>query len=323
MNKIILWYNKNRRLLWTVIIVILAMFLFVRILSYFNTRNRQTITQGSSNTVNMQEEINNNLNEINLDSDKSTVTGDHLSQSQTNKLTIIDEFITACNDGNTESAYELLSAECKEKMYPTLESFINNYYNQVFGVERKNVSIENWVDNIYKININEDSLSTGIYSEENSLQDYYTIVNNEQDNTKININSFIDREETSASKQTSDLEMELLEIDTYMDYQIYKIRVKNNTQNTILLDDKVSTDSMYLVDENGIHYSAYSHEITEPELTLSPNETKEIEIKYYNRFISTKKIVGVNFSRIQLNYNNTNVLNQEGYNRYTSFELPI
>ena len=79
--------------------------------------------------------------------------------------------------------------------------------------------------------------------------------------------------------------------------------MQNNTNNTILLDDKINTDNMYIEDDNGNQYTAYIHELSDAQLTLTPGETKEITIKYYSRYGSTKNINKVVFNKIILNYN--------------------
>ena len=153
------------------------------------------------------------------------------------------------------------------------------------------------------------------------IQDYMTIVS-DGENYKLNINGYLGREEKNISSQITELNIELLEINTYMDYQTYKFKVTNRTQNTLILDDKQLSDSMYLQDENGIHYSAYTHEIADKDLEISPNETKEVEIKYYNRFSSTKTIKTVNFSRVKVINDNTNTLNDNTY-KYVSIKIEL
>ena len=59
---------------------------------------------------------------------------------------------------------------------------------------------------------------------------------------------------------------------------------------------------MYLEDKNGIKYYAYKHEISEAELNLLSKETKKINIKYYNKYSSSKSINSIVFSRIILNH---------------------
>ena len=176
---------------------------------------------------------------------------------------------------------------------------------------------------IYKVNVNEDFLSTGRYSKEETIQDYITVV--EVDNQyKLNINGYIGREEIGKSKENNNIIIEVEKTDIYMDYQFYKIKVTNNSENTILLDDGVNINAMYIEDENGNQYSAYNHELNEGQLIVSPRETKELEIRYYNKYASEKKINKVVFSRMILNNETyTTFQNKSLYRDYGTFEIEI
>ena len=46
-----------------------------------------------------------------------------------------------------------------------------------------------------------------------------------------------------------------------------------------------------------------NHEISEAELVVTPGTTKDVKIKYYNKYITTKEIRRIGFTSIQLNYN--------------------
>ena len=81
---------------------------------------------------------------------------------------------------------------------------------------------------------------------------------------------------------------------------------------------------MYISDENDIHYPAYTHEINNADLQVSPRETKEITIKYYSKYGSTKNINRLAFSRMILNYEAYEIFeNKSLYNDYGIFEIEI
>lgn len=322
MNRFVRWYNQNRKTIWSVIAVIILIIGLIQLVNYFvSERNEKRISLYSNQTQNTT--TNSTYNTITVDEEYSTVTGDTLSSTQQEQIEVIDVFIEYCNESDIESAYQLLTDECKEEMYPSLEDFQESYYQQIFGDASKNVSVENWVNNIYKVNFNEDFLSTGRYSTENTIQDYITVVEVDEQ-YKLNINGYVGREEIGASNTENNITVSIEESDTYMDYQIYKIKVVNNTENTILLDDGVDIDAMYIEDENGNQYSAYTHEINDGQLIVSPRETKELEIKYYSKYGSEKEIEKVVFSRMILdNETYTTYENKSLYRNYGSIEVEI
>lgn len=307
-RKIAEWYINNKSKIFiaaVVIIVVILVSIIVNLLNTLNTNNGQTNTQ--NNIANTNIEGTNpigNFTDIYVEDNESVVTGDNMGSSQITTIGTIEQFVQLCNEQNVEEAYNLLSDECKEEVYPSLDSFRNNYFNTVFNGKKRNVSVENWVNNIYKVTFENDALSTGVYTQEGTIQDYITVLPMENNEFKLNINNYIGRKEINKTdNDVSNISITVLRSDTYMDYQTYTYRVSNNTNDTILLDDKFNTDNMYIQDDNENQYTAYIHELSEAQLTLTPGETKEITIKYYSRYGSTKNITQIVFNKVILNYN--------------------
>lgn len=299
MNRFIRWYNQNRKTIWKCIGGAALIIIVIQLFNYWSKVDSQEKLKGT-NQIQISNEMN-QYNSIDLDETKSTITGDELSQNQLSEIDVIDMFIEYCNNQQISEAYALLSEDCKQEIYSTEEIFKEAYYDKVFENSKKNVGVENWIDDIYKLNINDDFLATGKYSKENTKQDYVTVVE-ENDTYKLNINNYIGKKEVNKSNEENGIHIEVLEEKVYMDYQICKIRVKNNSENNIILDDGQDIKAMYIEDDNGIQYAAYTHEIGEAELEVSPRETKEIEIKYYSKYGSEKEISKLVFSRIILDY---------------------
>ena len=298
MHKVIIWYNKKRKTIWMFLIIIIVLYLFVQLL---NNLAKTTKRNNYKNNI-LQNNFNYEMNTINFDDNKSAISGDTLTESQIKSTKVIDDFVTFCNEGKIEEAYNLISQECKEQVYPTREDFNKSYYTKVFNGNKKTVTIDNWINNVYRVKFSDNSLSTGIYSEENIIQDYITIVSDENNEYRLNINSYLGKQNININYEYKDININVTEINTYMDYQEYTYEIKNNSKNTILLDNRRYIDSMCLEDENNISYSAITNELSEDELKILPNETKTVKIKYYSKFSSSKNIKYVVFSRVILNY---------------------
>lgn len=311
MYRFIHWYNQNKKNFWKIVGITVGILLIIQIvnktISIKNKENSQNIVIGEQNQ--------NTLNEIILEDNKSVLTGENISENQTDKLEILDKFVEFCNNNQIEEAYNLLSEECKKEMYDQIDDFKNNYYNKIFNGKRKNISVENWIGNIYKVKFLEDALSTGVYNKENSIQDYITIVEDNEDKTKLNINGYIGQEKLNKETEAFELKIKAVEKNQYMDFETYKFEVVNNSKNTVMLCEKEdnerdNTGSIYLEDKNGLKYYAYLHELSEADIRVLPGETKEIEIKYYSKYSSTKQIEKIVFSEIAL-----------GGNEYAKFEI--
>ncbi len=323
MNRLVRWYNQNRKAIWKTIAIVVIIIGVIQLINYYyKVRNEEQLNTANTQIQNTKT-TNNNYNSVRVDDDNSSLTGEKISEGQKTEIQVIDDFINFCNEKNLQEAYDLLTEDCKEELYPTLENFEQSYYNNLFTNGKKNVSVENWVNNIYKVSIKDDFLSTGKYSKENTIQDYITVIDKD-DEYKLNINGYIGEKEINKSKEYENVTIEIENTNAYMHYQIYKIKVTNHTDYTMLLDDGVSIDAMYIEDSNGNKYSAYTHEINSAELKISPRETKEISIKYYSKYGSDKKIDKVVFSRMILNYESyVTYQNKSLYRAYGNYEIEI
>ena len=192
----------------------------------------------------------------------------------------------------------MITEECKKQMYNSLDIFKQSYYKNVFNGEKKNFTIENWVKDTYRVNITGDVLATGNV-DEYSKQDYITVkqVNGEY---KLNINNYIGYTEINKKTTEKNISMEVIGKNTYKDYETYTFNVTNNTGSVMQLDNISNTESLYIEDSKGVKYPYYNHELTTPMITVSAGQTKEITIKFYSSYVSTKKIERIVFSNIML-----------------------
>lgn len=302
-------YNKNRHAIWIAIVVIILIFGVMKTLNNLSKNNAKSSSTNSTTTYNKE--------------NYSIISGTNMPNEVTSQSTnIIDSFIKYCNEKDINSAYNLLSNDCKETLYPTEEEFKNNYVNKIFSSYRM-YDKRAWVNTnssyTYSIKITEDLLSTGGNKEDTNIQDYYTLVK-ENGEYKLNINSYIGKEEINKTKAENGIEFYVIEKKTYIDYEIYTIKVKNNTQNEVILDSKEDTKTVYLTDTNNYNYVAFLNELSLDDITIKSGMTQTIKIKFnksYNPKNVEKSIV---FTNIILNYQE--YLNNKN-NQFTKIEIEI
>lgn len=252
---------------------------------------------------------------------RSTIISDGKVDKETNKniSNLISDFVEKCNNKKVEEAYNMLSSDCKNQMFPNIESFKNTYYNVIFKKTRQ-VQIQSWVtkDSIYtyKVSFLGDMLSTGGKSNENT-EDYYSVVTEEDGSQKLNINGFINKKNLNRENTSNDINIIVKSVYMYMDYEIYNVEIKNDSNYKILLDTRSKTNTMYVTDDNSNKYIAYNYELSNDDLIVNAKSNREINIKFYkgyNSNINTKKMV---FSDIVINYNqynqSTNIVNDKRY----------
>ena len=191
-----------------------------------------------------------------------------------------------------------LQKTVKNQMYSNLETFKQSYYKNVFNGEKKNFTIENWVKNTYRVNITGDILATG-KDDDYSKQDYIT-VKQVDDEYKLNINNYIGYSSINKKTTKNNISVNVISKNTYKDYEEYTINVTNNTENIVQLDNINNIDTLYLEDSKGVKYPYYNHELTTQSITVQPGESKDVTIKFYSSYVSTKKIEHIVFSNIIL-----------------------
>ena len=306
-NRLRRFYNQNREQLWFTVLVIVIIIAVVQILNNFaKQKNKININNNNyQNTV-----LSQSAKEQRIEESKQSVISDNKVEDKEyeRESEIIERFVKFCNTGNKEQAYALLTDECKELLYPTVEDFTNNYINRNFS-SYKAYSIQNYYNDTYKIRLTEDMLSTGKSNNGVAIQDYFTISGN-----KLNISEYLGRTQINSSGESNNIKIKVLYKDTFMDYEKYTIEVYNGNSQTIKLDSLEGTKSIYIENVNGIQYPSYSHELIESLLEIPQGNTRQLEVKFYNNYVSTNQIAKMVFSDIILDNNQyENIENKTQY----------
>lgn len=302
MHKLRKFFYDNKNKIIKIGAFIIFLFIILQLLNKLvQIKNKKSIENvAASNTTNANTTTQNDNK--GLISNKSAVNGSEVSKENLKNATdTIYKFVDYCNKQEIEKAYNLITEECKQQMYPTLDAFKNAYYGDVFNGKQRTCTIENWVGDIYKVRMGEDILSTG-KDTDYAKEDYITIkkVDNEY---KLNINNYIGTTKIEKTTTKDNITMEVLNKNTYKDFEEYTIKVTNKTNGIIKLDTTTSTKTTYIEDSNGRQYSYYNNELTDETLTFQRGQTAEVTIKFYSPYISTKSIKAIVFSNIIFNDN--------------------
>ena len=319
MGNIVKWYNNNRKQIWKAIFTVgIIGAIFYGIVFKLNDRLVNNQPQTEEQKVNA-----NDFNSVTLKSNKSVITGQSSNNYATNKknVSVIDEFISYCNSGDINKAYNLISPDCIDEMYKSVDIFKNTYYTKIFGNGNKTVNVENWINNIYKVNIKQSALSTGEFSNK-AVVDYISVVKDNNGLEKLNINGYIGRNQLDYSAEKTDFSVKVLQRNQYMDYDIYTIEVTNNLEKEIALGNPNYLEMSYITDKSGIKYEAYTNEISEQELVIGAKQKRTIRIKYSSSFSSTKEIYTIVFPNIVTDYKEYSK-DYSIYNKYEYISINI
>ena len=170
MHNLIRYIRQNRKKIIGIAIIIAFLFIILQILNNLSKNNKKI----EMNTANQN--IFDKTNGI-IRSDRSMVSGGSVSEkTMKNVNETVKEFVDKCNENKPEEAYDMLTDNCKEAVYPNYEDFYENYYKNLFENNKKTYSIENWSRDIFIVRYTSDILSTGESIENKTYQDYITVV---------------------------------------------------------------------------------------------------------------------------------------------------
>lgn len=255
---------------------------------------------------------------------ETVISGSDLNEEKYKEdSNIVDVFVGYCNEGKVNEAYELLTDECKQNLYPKLEDFKQKYCDRYFAT-KKEYALQSWVKKgdttTYQMRIMEDMLSSGKYQSGGTYQDYITIVENDN---KVNINGYIGRREINRNSNVEGLDINVIKVDVYMDYEEYTIKVTNNTENVIMLDSmKNPTYTLRLLGNDNNNYSVRTNSISYTELMVNPEEEREMKIQFNKKYTSDSGIKNILFSQVVKNYNEF-IQNQAEYNDFTTVKVEL
>lgn len=302
------YYNNYKTIIWIIIIVIV---LFLLVTNAMNKALKEDSNSSSVNNtttiVDVDEKskayntLSNNLSSTNNISNAITEKTDNeiISDISSNE-DAIKVFVNFCNSSKLDSAYSMLSDDCKEILYPTKSDFISNYYN-VYFLESKNISINKYNgNNTYKVDFKVDSISTGAITTEEKT-DYITV----NSDYKLNISSFIKKSQINKSAKNSYLKVDVLNKYIFLNYESYEINVENLTRADMYLDN-VDNSSTYLVDKNNNYFYLNIDNYEESELKVSANKTKNIKLQFYRTYKEDNRVPTMILNNIKIeNYEYT------------------
>lgn len=292
MNKIVRWYNQNKRIIIFAILIIIAVISLVQILDkYYKNKAKDESSSANSSTTTY------NTNNY------SIITKENINETTSEKSAdLIKDFFDYCNNGDIEEAYNMLSEECKNELYTTVNVFKEKYYNLIFTEKRSYDSIL-WINtntrNTYRVEIMSDLLATG-KKDSMPIEEYYTIIN-EDGKYKLNINRFIGKEEINVTKNQSDINITIISKKMYIDYETYEVRVENKSGSKLIFNTKEDAKSIYLQDENELKSIAFLNEIADNELEIPVGGIRTLKIKFNRGYKPKIDILKIVFQDININ----------------------
>ena len=291
MNKLRRFFNKNFKSIYIVILAIVFILLGIQILN---------LSIKNDNAQRFKDEAQNRkyTEGTTAIGKYSVITQESIDESESKILVnTIENFINSCNSGKIVEAYNLISADCKEELYPTLDDF-KIYYKKIFS-EKRDYKINLWYPDIrlYKVEYMDDVMATGKINQSKIIEELYTVVL-EDNKEKINISGFIGKSDINKSIKKDDIEISINYKKVFVDCEIYNITIKNNTKDTMILNSNEKNNTIYILGDNDTKYSAYVYELNSEEVRFMKYQTKTLNIKFAKNYLTNARIKQVVFSDI-------------------------
>ncbi len=296
------YYNNYKTIIWIIVIAI-VLFLLVT-----NAIDKDLKENGNSSSVNntttivavnenngAANDLSNNISSTNNVSNtaKEKTDNEIISEISENE-DAIKVFVNFCNSSKLDSAYSMLSDDCKEILYPTKSDFVSNYYNVYFS-ESKDVYINKYNgNNIYKVDFKMDAITTG--GSDNGKKTDYITVNSDY---KLNISSFIKKRQINKSAENSYLKVSVLNEYVFLNYEDYEIEVENFTTADMYLND-INNSNTYLVDKNKEAFYLNINNYGEDELKISANKIKNIKLQFSRKYKEDNDVSKMIFKNIKI-----------------------
>lgn len=309
------YYRRNKEKIELLIKVLIVVLFVVFIMSFIfkNSSNKET-------------NINEDISQTTYKPKETIISGSNIKEERYEEdSNIVKLFVEYCNNGKVQEAYNLLTDECKEILYPTLDKFKQKYCDRYFS-EKREYSLQSWVNNgiytTYQMRITNDILSTGIYQDGEAYQDYITIVNNGE-SEKININGYVGRNQIYKTTELEEINIVAERVDIYAEYEEYTIEVTNNTNNIIMLDSMQNPAyTLRILSDGDKNYAVRLNSINYSKFLVNPGETKKIRMEFSKKYGNSSASKQIVFSKVVKNYNEF-INNKSEYNDFMEIKVKV
>ena len=307
MHKLLRYYNQNRIKIWVILLAIILGWLLLQVV---NSAFRDQANSNEEN--NNDQETTSNVVSYRNESE-SIITGGSVSSTYSEEVgTFINQFFTYCINHEPQKAYNMVSNDTKQLLYQTEQLFETNYYSNRFS-GNKQFSFQSWSRSdglyIYQVRIFDNMLATGQTSD-NYIEEYVTVTV-ESGEYKLNLNSYLGREQINIKSEDDNFSVQVVNVDRYLDYEIYTLNIQNRTEETMLLDTRRKTNTCYVEDKLGNKFEALLYENSDNDLEFVAKEMKTIQIKFSDSYREGLEIKSINF---------TDIVNSSEYSQNTEIE---
>lgn len=260
------------------------------------------------------------------DPDTAVITNDNAPTRYQDKIkAAMDEYIKHCNNKDYNSAFDLLTDDCKDYLYGNSLVRFQNYVDSLFKSKKiynyQAFSIFNGYY-IYDVTILDDIGATGTTGNYDTFTEKYTFSRQNDGSFKISTGDFIRK--VSINKQLEDENM-IVKLDSlYQSYSKidYELTIINRTDKYVDIADGTMRGEVTL-NVNGEKRTAVN--LTNAEIALRPGQTESYSLIFDKYFDDSKTATQINFNCVRLleNYDGTSEDTTSQADKYYSFNINL
>ena len=231
----------------------------------------------------------------------------------------IDKFINYCNKKEYGNAYDLLTEECKEVAYSTIDDF-KKYVNVRFP-NKKLYAIQNYSNlnkkYIYQIKIFDDYLASGLTNQEYSYYDEKITVVEENNEIKLSIGKFIEKVDIKNVAEDDYLKIDIKYKILNYDTETYHVKITNRSEYTAVIADNTVGFGEIILDLGKEYRNREDNYLSN--IILSPGEVQEYDLtfpKFYDDGDTSQNLV-FNAIRIIRNYDGDSLKEENSITKYS------
>ncbi len=196
---------------------------------------------------------------------------------------LISKYINYCNNKEYENAYNMLSYDCKNQLYPNIEDF-KTYIDSVFD-EKKAYYIQDYSNEkdtyIYSVCIFEDMLATGLTGSEVEYYEEKFVIRNNNGNLELSIREYIGKQDVQNVYEDEYMKISIENMVQTYENQVYTVKITNRCEYPIVLANGSEAKEILLGLKNE---SRNVKDLPRGGIVIYENQTKTYELKFTKFF---------------------------------------
>ncbi len=220
----------------------------------------------------------------------------------------VSKFVEYCNKKEFQKAYNLISEDCK-KYFGNYDEFLK-YITNIFN-EQKRYDLRAYSKKgnkyIYQIRYFENILATGLTKSKLNYIDSKLAITENKNDVELSIGGFIESIKTNDIFENDDMRVEVSEIITLYNTEIYEMNIINKTDEYLVVQDGVEKNELGILLGN-----EFRNDIRKNKVVLAPFTNKKI-------YLECKKFADDNREINKIEFNTVRFV--KNYQDYTKEEL--